>query len=274
MFRQRFLVAILLLPVGLAALFLGEVYFALVIVLIFGIASWEFCQLFKIGGYQPADFLLVSGVVAFGSLRAQFGTQWDMVLLTGLLLVGMGYHLIAYEKGRDMAVIDFTITIAGVTYIGVLGSYFLLIRGLPMGEWWLMVTLTGVWLADMGAYFIGSWLGRTPLAPRLSPKKTWEGYLAGILISIVGTPLFIMLYRKLGMPADAGITLGRGVLIAVGLSVFPTMGDLGISMFKRFFEVKDSGKLLPGHGGLLDRSDSWLWAAGIGYYLITLVFLR
>ena len=94
------------------------------------------------------------------------------------------------------------------------------------------------------------------------------------MISIVGTPLFILLYQKLGMPLDSAITLERGAIIAVGLSVFPTMGDLGISMFKRFFEVKDSGKLLPGHGGLLDRSDSWLWAAAISYYLITLVFLR
>lgn len=273
MFKQRFLVAILLLPIGLAAMFIGEGIFAVIIMLIFTLAAREYGNLFKIGGYQPTAFLLVAGVGAFVGIRASFGTQWDMAMVSIVLLASMGYHVMAYEGGRDLAPIDFTITTTGVLYIGALGSYFVLIRALPNGAWWMMVTLTGVWLADMGAYFIGSGFGRKPLAPRLSPKKTWEGYLGGIVISVAGTPLMILLYRQWGLPIDGMITLEQGAVLAVFLSVFPTLGDLGISMFKRHFEVKDSGKLLPGHGGLLDRSDSWLWAAAIGYYLIILVFL-
>lgn len=273
MFKQRFLVAILLLPIGLAAMFMDEVVFAVIIMLIFIQAAREYGHLFKIGGYQPTDLLLITGVGAFISLRTIYGTEWDMALVSTVLLASMGIHLRAYENGRELAPIDFTITTTGVLYIGALGSYFVLIRGLPNGAWWMMVTLTGVWLADMGAYFVGSAFGRKPLAPRLSPKKTWEGYLGGIVISVAGTPLMILLYRQWGLPIGGMITLGQGAILAAFLSVFPTLGDLGISMFKRYFEVKDSGKLLPGHGGLLDRSDSWLWAAAIGYYLIILVFL-
>jgi phosphatidate cytidylyltransferase len=110
------------------------------------------------------------------------------------------------------------------------------------------------------------------MAPRLSPKKSWEGYFGGILLSLGGSVLLLKAYAWFGLPVDPAITVTRVLVLAVFLSVFPTIGDLGISMLKRHFAVKDSGKILPGHGGMLDRIDSWLWAAVMGYYLITLLF--
>ena len=131
----------------------------------------------------------------------------------------------------------------------------------------MLLVLPSVWLADSGAYFIGRSFGRHKLSPRLSPKKTWEGYIAGLFFGTLGTVGLVALWRIWAGPEFA-ITLWEGALLGLLLSAFPTLGDLGESMIKRQSGVKDSGNLLPGHGGAFDRIDSWLWAEPIGYYFI------
>jgi phosphatidate cytidylyltransferase len=138
---------------------------------------------------------------------------------------------------------------------------------LPDGLWWSLTVLFAVWLADTGAYLIGSRFGRHKMTPRLSPKKSWEGYLGGILFSVPGTALLACLWPVWAAPGLT-VTPLRAALIALVLSLLTILGDLGESMIKRQVGVKDSGDLLPGHGGIFDRIDSWLWAAAIGYYLI------
>lgn len=121
-----------------------------------------------------------------------------------------------------------------------------------------------LWADDVGAYFIGSWWGRRPFAQQISPKKTWEGTFGGALLAgLVGA-----LASKLGLPVSwwAGASLGLVV------ALFGTVGDLFESMFKRHFGIKDSGTIMPGHGGLLDRLDSFLVAA-MPYYVLIEVFL-
>jgi phosphatidate cytidylyltransferase len=105
------------------------------------------------------------------------------------------------------------------------------------------------------------------LSPRLSPKKTWEGYFGGILVAVILTPLLVVLLRLVAGP-DSAITPLRGIWVGLVMGIIPTLGDLGESMIKRQRGVKDSGNLLPGHGGAFDRIDSWLWAVVIGYYMI------
>jgi phosphatidate cytidylyltransferase len=272
MLRQRLLIIFLLLPLWIYVIFEGVPLFAFVMIGALTIGVWEYRSIFRIGGYQPADFALITSTVGFTGLRAWIGFEWDLILLMILVLSSMFYHLISYERGREKASIDFLITVGGVVYIGLLGSYFVALRGLPNGKWWLLVVLTGVWLSDSGGYIIGKWIGRRKLSPRLSPKKTKEGYVGGIVFGSFLTPLFILLYQHLGLSPDSSITYTRAFLIGVIMSVFTPLGDLGISMFKRTFSVKDSGTILPGHGGILDRIDSWLWGVLIGYYLITLFF--
>jgi phosphatidate cytidylyltransferase len=129
-----------------------------------------------------------------------------------------------------------------------------------------LVILPAVWFADSGAYFIGHAWGRHKLSPRLSPKKTWEGYLGGILVGVILSAMFTYLWQLLGAPA--GITPLRGALAGLVMGIVPSGGDWGESMIKRQVGVKDSSNLLPGHGGFFDRVDSWLWAAVLGYYLV------
>jgi phosphatidate cytidylyltransferase len=119
-------------------------------------------------------------------------------------------------------------------------------------------------MADSGAYIIGKRWGRHMLSPRLSPKKTWEGYWGGVAAGTLGGALFAYLWSFLGSPVRLLEGAGLGLILAL-LTIF---GDLGESMFKRQVGVKDSGTILPGHGGVFDRIDSWLWAAVIAYYII------
>jgi phosphatidate cytidylyltransferase len=144
------------------------------------------------------------------------------------------------------------------------------LRSLPDGLWWLLTALPSVWVGDSAAYFVGRAFGRHRLAPRLSPKKSWEGYLAGIVGAAAAGAGFAALWGVAAGPS-ASVTPERGLVLGAVLGLLTTLGDLGISMIKREVQVKDSGTLLPGHGGALDRLDSWLWAGAIGYYLIGLM---
>jgi phosphatidate cytidylyltransferase len=268
MLVKRVLVAASLLPFGIAAILLGGWVYVGVIALILGLAAWEYGNLFRTGGYQPAGFLIIVGVLLIVLGRAWDEFQSAPALLSAMVLLSMTYHLLSYERGRDLAGTDFGITLGGIFYVGWIGAYLVSLRMLPDGMWWILLVLPAVWFADSGAYFIGRAFGRRKLSPRLSPKKTWEGYLAGIVTGMLGGVLLAALLR-LGAGPDSGITVLRGAIMGLILGIFPTLGDLGESMFKRQVGVKDSSNLLPGHGGAFDRIDSWLWASVIGYYVIT-----
>jgi phosphatidate cytidylyltransferase len=272
MLAKRVLVAVVLLPFGIAAIVLGGWVYAGVIALILGLAAWEYQNLFRAGGLQPAGVLLIFGVVIIVLGRAwdEFGSA--PLTLSALVLLSMAYHLVSYERGRDQAGTDFGVTLGGLFYIGWIGAYLVSLRMLPNGVWWILLSLPAVWCADSGAYFIGRAFGRHKLSPRLSPKKTWEGYLAGIATGTLGGALLAILL-SLGAGPDSGLGVLRGALLGFVMGVFPTLGDLGESMIKRQVGVKDSSNLLPGHGGAFDRIDSWLWAGVISYYMITWFWL-
>ncbi len=272
MLVKRVLVSLLLLPIGLLVIAVGGPLYAAVIALILALAAWEFAGLFRIGGLQPSPWLVVGGTLLLAAGRAIDGFASAPWMLSLLILLSMTYHLLAYERGRDQAGSDFTITLAGIFYLGWIGAYMISLRQLPEGKWWLLVVLPAVWLADSGAYLVGSRIGRHKIAPRLSPGKSWEGYLAGILFSVPGTALFAALWQFAAGPTTA-ITPTRGAVIGLAMGLLTILGDLGQSMIKRQVGQKDSGHLLPGHGGAFDRIDSWLWAAVIGYYMITGLFL-
>ncbi len=268
MLAKRILVVIILLPIGLAAIWLGGWYLTALVALFMGAAAWEYVTLFQIGGVQPARICVIGGVLLLLLGRMLNGFASSAWMISLIILVCMTYHLVAYERGRDQAATDFGVTLGGVFYIGWLGAYFISIRNLNQGQWWLLVILAGVMFADSGAYFIGKRFGRHKLSPRLSPHKTWEGYFGGILIGVPLTILFATLFQ-MAAGSSSSITPLRGALVGVVMAVVPTLGDLGESMIKRQMGVKDSGNILPGHGGVFDRIDAWLWAVVIGYYMIS-----
>ncbi len=271
MLVSRLIVAIVLLPVGLLAIAYGGFPYAFLVILILALAAWEYTLLFRAGGLQPAGFLIVAGSLLLLLGRVFNGFESSTWLLSLLTLASMTYHLLAYERGRDQAATDFGVTLAGILYFGWIGGYLISLRHLPEGKWWVLLVLPVVWLADSGAYFIGMRFGRHRLSPRLSPKKTWEGYLGGIVTGVIGGVLLAALWR-IGAGSQSALTLLRGAVMGFILAAITPLGDLGESMIKRQVGAKDSSNILPGHGGIFDRIDSWLWAGVIGYYLIVWFF--
>jgi len=279
MLAKRVLVVVILLPIGLALIYLGGWAYTGMVALILGLAAWEYARLFRAGGYQPATYLIVAASVLLPLARGWVAFSLDGLILGGFVLVSMAYHVFAYERGRDQAATDFAITIAGGVYLGFVGSYLVSLRNLPEGLWWVLLALPSVWLADSGAYFIGRSFGRHKMSKRVSPKKSWEGYFGGIVVGIIGTALLAMLWQYLAgqwpakLESATLITPLNGAVLGLILSVFTVLGDLGESMIKRQVGVKDSGSLLPGHGGVFDRIDSWLWAGIISYFVVFYFFL-
>jgi phosphatidate cytidylyltransferase len=267
MLGKRILVTVILLPIGLAAIWLGGWYLTALVALFMCLAGWEYINLFRAGGLKPSVALVVGGTLMLLVGRNISGFMDADWMISILVLLAVTYHLVAYERGRDQAATDFGVTLAGVMYIGWFGAYFISLRNLPDGIWWILLVLPAVWFADTGAYFIGKRFGRHKLSPRLSPKKTWEGYFGGIVVAVVLTTLLVVIWQAV-TGGNSNITPLRGALMGLVMGIFPTLGDLGESMIKRQVGVKDSGKLLPGHGGAFDRIDSWIWAVVIGYYMI------
>jgi phosphatidate cytidylyltransferase len=167
--------------------------------------------------------------------------------------------------------VDFGVTLGGVFYLGWIGAYLVSLRLLPEGKWWILLALPAVWIADSGAYLVGSRFGRRKFSPRLSPRKTWEGYWGGVIAGALGAVLLAYVWRIAAGPESA-ITAGRAALLGLVISALAPLGDLGESMFKRMVGAKDSSNLIPGHGGVFDRIDSWLWAGVIGYYIVLSFF--
>ena len=272
MFLKRTAVTLVLLPLGIAVIALGGWLYYGLIAIILGIAAYEYVKLFEAGGLQPARLLVTSATLVLAVQRAASGFANAHLTISLILLLALAYHLVQYERGSDHAATEFAVTLSGILYIGWLGGYLISLRMLPDGLWWLLTVLLAVWIADGGAYLVGSRFGKHKMTPRLSPKKSWEGYLGGILFSVPLTALLASLWPLWAGPG-LPITPLRAACLALVLSVLTTLGDLGESMIKRQVGLKDSGNLLPGHGGIFDRIDSWLWAAVIGYYLIQSFFI-
>ncbi len=267
MLAKRTVTAVILAALGLPAIILGGIPYYIIIAFFLGVAAWEYVVLFRATRFEPSAVLTVGGVLALlvtRAYRAHFPELAETVF-TFLILLALTYHLLAYERGRDLAASDFAVTVGGIAYLGWIGAYLVDLRNLPDGLWWLLLVLPSAWMADTGAYFIGIRWGRHRLSPRLSPKKSWEGYWAGVVTGTLGGVLFAWLWHRFG---GLEVTLVEGAVLGFVLSILTTLGDLGESMFKRQAGLKDSSNLFPGHGGAFDRIDSWLWAAVLGYYMI------
>ncbi len=264
--RRRTVTALLLAVIGLPAIIFGGIlYYLLMGTFLIG-AAWEYVNLFRAVKHEPQMHITVGGVAIITVMRAFF-PQYALPVFEAMILVALTYHLFDYERGSDQAALDFSITVTALVYIGWIGSYFFDLRNLHDGGWWFMLVMMSLWLADSGAYSIGVAYGKHKIAPRLSPKKSWEGYIASVVTGTVGGVFFAYAFSTYG-GLTGDVTLLQGALIGFLMGALPTLGDLGESMIKRQSGIKDSSDIIPGHGGFFDRIDSWLWGAMIGYYFI------
>ncbi|WP_018112117.1 phosphatidate cytidylyltransferase [Thermus igniterrae] len=214
------------------------------------------------------SFLLGGGVVLFLFSLPQLywhfpQVPWREVALGLFLMASFSYELL---RGADLT--RFAFTLLAFLYLPWSLGYVLLLRETPdghMGLWTLSLPIVASFATDIGAYFVGRAFGRRKLAPEISPGKTVEGSLGGILVSFLALVGYTGLVREV-FPFG----LLELWLFSLLLSLAAQLGDLAESMLKRYCGVKDSGRFLPGHGGLLDRIDSLLFTFPLTYYLVVL----
>lgn len=268
---QRTLVASILLPLAVGAIYFGGIIYAIFIILFLAGAALEYIQLLRKVDLETSTPLILGGVILLGVLRTFFQFEYLLAALTALIFLGATYHIIQYEQGDTRPAHDFGASLSVLFYIGFLGPYLISLRALPDGMWWTFMVLPIVWIADTGAYLIGSTMGKHKLARKTSPHKTWEGYFAGVITGVLGSLGLLALYNQV-LNAGLDLTpLGAG-LLGLAISALIPLGDLTESFIKRQAGEKDSGVIFPGHGGFFDRLDSFVWAAPIGYFLIFYLF--
>ncbi len=262
MLRTRVLTAVVALPILVAVILVGGWLFAGVVFVALVLGGLEYTNLLRQGNYQVPLWLVLS-LVALPAAATWFDhADWRAPGIAALLIAGMVYAIGRMERDHPQPMIELALAVFGGVYIGWLGSYLIAVRELDEGAYLTLMLYGCVAVSDSAAYFVGRQWGRHKMSPRVSPKKSWEGY-AG---SIVGGLVFGTLAG--GLPDTAVLNWGHGAVIGLLIGALGTVGDLGISAIKRQTGAKDSGHLIPGHGGILDRTDSVLVAAAIGYYYL------
>ena len=248
---RRFVSGALLIPlVSIPAYFGGPLYFVLILAI--GImAAYEYDELMRNGNYRPPRRW---GVVLILLLLADAAFPGNSIMRSGLpLFVMLTLALMLRAKDLTGALINWALMLSGALYIGVLLAQFIVLRQLELGLWLSAMAGFTTWTSDSFALVFGLRFGRRRFAPRISPKKSWEGALGGGAVGVlVGTT-----WGYFTLPS---IPLYHVFSLALVIVVGGMLGDLAESLIKRQVGAKDAGGLIPGHGGVLDRIDSMMFA--------------
>lgn len=271
MLRDRARSAAILIPPLLVALWLGGWAIVLVVGVAVVLAAWEAFRLLTRAGHAslPALGIVLAVAVALGDAVKELpGGSGLLLAALGMVLVGVG-ALTRLDPREGLAI--FATTTFGALYVGMLGFVVrLTATGAPVDpgallgflgaeRGWILALVLVVWAFDTAAYFTGRRFGRRPFMAHISPSKTQEGVLGGLVAATVVGAVFV---AALGRPWPAGLLLG----LVVGAAA--QAGDLAESMLKRAAGAKESGTLIPGHGGVLDRVDSFVFAAPVAYFYV------
>ncbi|MFQ5450943.1 MAG: phosphatidate cytidylyltransferase [Nitrospinaceae bacterium] len=249
---KRVLSGALSIPLVLGIVLYGSpwLFFALVAAVVLAGCYEYFSMISRIGidGFPFLGGALSVLLLVCFYFGGRYLLSWGAVAVLALFLAWM-----FREKNVRTALDQIAYTLLGVVYVGGLAGYVLMIRGLEGGRHWLLFLFLVIWLGDIAAYYGGKSLGKRALAPSVSPNKTREGALFGLAGSLAGGMISVFWLLD-------GVSLLHGLLIALICGMIGQLGDLAESLLKRNTGVKDSGGLFPGHGGVLDRIDSLLFA--------------
>lgn len=258
MLLPRVLTAVVGIPLLLWLVHSGGYAFGLFVAGVSVLCCYEYALILRLGGrpVQAVSVVLVGGALA---ACAALGGPLPLALAAGVVLVALT-ELFSKTHSMDRA----ALTLFGALFAGWMPAHLALIRDLrPHGEGFILLLLLCTWTTDSAAYFAGRSFGRNALACEVSPKKTWEGAVAGFLASA----LVALLVQRFLLREALSPLWAAGLGLAIG--VVGQLSDLAESMIKRDAGVKDSGALLPGHGGVFDRFDSYILAAPALYYALS-----
>lgn len=278
--RQRSISSIGVVLVAIIPALLGSPVFSIMVALIALGALYELYRAFQRLGVKPSTW---TGSAAIVALFVIAGSDAPFLTLTGAMvgytMISLAQHLM--KRDINGALFDWAFSLCGVMYVGVTMMHFVLIRrfqgpvdmewiaefdnligdeGAALGLGWLLFVLVTTWMTDVFAYLVGRTWGKTKLIPRISPGKTREGAIAGLVGGMLTGGLTAYVF---GVPVPFPIMLIVGSVVAAGAMI----GDLGESLIKRNIGIKDMGSIIPGHGGLLDRIDALLVTVPLTFYI-------
>jgi len=268
MHLKRWITGLIALPFLIFLVYKGGVLFTILISIAGLVALWEYYRIVFNGEDKP-----ISNIILLWGYGINFAIIWSTFLVgpnLSLSVIGLNLIVVAlislFQFKTDQTVLDVVIKqLQGIIYIPVLLSFLVLIREGSSGMIWVFVLLAVIFAGDTGAYYVGSYLGRHKLSPAVSPGKTIEGSIGGLAVNLVlgGIAKYLFL---------SGLPWGLSLLFFLAVGIAGQVGDLFESELKRSSGIKDSGGILPGHGGILDRIDALLFASPVAYIFIEYVF--
>jgi len=269
----RVMTAAVVVPILLVLIFLGGIPFAVLVALCTGVGQVEFYRMAIKKGFEPQTVIgTAASVAATLALGAHHHIVASGIAAGGVLLV-FAVELRKPDPAGSMA--NFAMTLAGMIYVGFLLGHAVLMReylGDPrLGILFVVLALAGSMICDAGAYFVGRAFGKRKLIPHISPGKTVEGSIGGLITGVLGVYLFKGIADVFFFRANSPIGWKAATLLGLLLAVAGMVGDLIESMMKRDAGVKDSGNVFPGHGGMLDRLDSPLFTITVTFYFVLMM---
>jgi len=272
---KRVLTAIILIPLVLVLVFLParphwQALFTTFTALIAVLAAWEYLGLAAQRGARPPRIAVTVAILALFAARFQWTDSDLFPVIVGILVLALLVYC-AFASPIERVIADATNAIFCFFYTGLTLIALPELRAQHNGPSLLVLLLCAVWAGDTAALYIGRPFGRHKLAPRLSPQKTWEGSIASVIGSLLAAGLLLYIASYLARWNSVALSYADEVwwywlILAVIINIAAQVGDLAESALKRSAGVKDSGTLLPGHGGILDRVDALLLAAPALWY--------
>jgi phosphatidate cytidylyltransferase len=254
---SRVLVALVGVPLVLGLVYLGGWWLFGLVAVASVLALHEYALMIR--SLRPVILAAYAGALLslLGALLG--GLEWTVAGFLSTIALAFLLHWVA--ETRQSATVAIASTVLGAGWIGLCLGHLILLREIPdEGKLATFTVLLAVWAGDIGAFFAGRLIGRHKLAPSLSPGKTWEGFLFGTAATIFVA--FVALYKQ------DYLSIGESIVLGVVIAIAGPVGDLFESGLKRDMQVKDTGRILAAHGGVLDRIDSLLFASVASYYLL------
>jgi phosphatidate cytidylyltransferase len=263
---QRIVSAAILLPLLILAVWVGGIWFTIIVAGVAAVAALELVHISSAGGVRSGPSIAALptvAVVIYAHYVPVSGSVAPVLawLSTTAAIASMVWFLLAVPPGGPTGQV--LLTLGVVALVGGTLLHAPLLREIDEGRQWVIYLLAVVFASDTGAFFVGRGLGRHKLAPGISPGKTWEGAAGGVAGGIAAS------VAAIGLQSGLEVSLVTAVGAGVGLSIVGQLGDLGESRIKRLAGAKDSGVLVPGHGGIMDRLDSVVWTLVVVYHFVS-----
>jgi len=272
MLKHRVITGAVGVPLVILAIWFGDPWFSFIIAAAAVAGTYEFYHMANFDRRDPLIYLGLLWVLALVLSPHYRNPDVLPIVITATMLISLIYLLC--RPSKEGAFRNWAWTIVGALYIGWMLSYWLNLRGLEggseYGRNWVYLAMLTTFANDTGAFFIGRAWGKQKLAPTISAAKTREGAIGGLISAILAAIVIAMVLRLISLKLGTLFVFEYWQIILLGflIGLFAQIGDLVESLLKRNMGVKESGNLLPGHGGILDRFDSLIFVGAVVYYYV------